>query len=150
MSTNVHRSWLPIFYVHVVCSSSNISRIFKLQKKVLRIINHASYREPSNPLFYNCNVLKVHDLYSLQLGSLMHQLNINKLPKSIHSLFMKNEEVHHYFTRQTKEFHYSYARTTFSKTTVKHEGPRLWKSIDMSLKNIARTSIFKRNIKTNY
>ena len=51
--------------------AGTINRILQLQKKALRIINNVNFCGHSNPLFYNCNTLKVTDIYSLQLGSFM-------------------------------------------------------------------------------
>ena len=125
----------------------HMNRILKLQKKVLRIINNVDFHEHSNPLFYICNTLKVNDIYSLQLGSFMHQLKTQRLPKSICSMFTRNYDIHHYFTRQCHEFHRSYARITTSKATVKHEGPKLWNSVNSHLKTISSLSLFKQKYK---
>jgi hypothetical protein len=43
-----------------------------LQKKAIQIINHAQYNEHSMPLFKS-GILKVLDLYNLQLGVLMYK-----------------------------------------------------------------------------
>ena len=128
--------------------AGTINRILQLQKKALRIINNVNFCEHSNPLFYNCNTLKVTDVYSLQLGSFMYQLNNLKLPQSICSMFLRNEEFHYYFTRQSDEFHRSFARTKLAKSSVKHAGPKLWSFIDFSLKCAYCLSAFKHKYKS--
>ena len=129
------------------CGIGLINRIHRLQKKALRMINSTSFREHSSPLFYHCKTLKVGDIYKSQLGTLMHQLHNNNLPNFINSMFIRNDQIHHHFTRQCSEFHRSYSRTKLSSKTVKHEGPKLWNTLDSSLKNTANLSLFKRKFK---
>ena len=112
-----------------------INRLLILQKKAFRIINQTDYLAHCDPLFYKHNSLKIGDIYLLQLGIFMFRLNSDSLPRSICSLFTKNEDVHSHFTRHCKEFHQLFARTTLSYRTFKHEGPRLWYSLDSILKN---------------
>ena len=130
------------------CGIGLVNRIHRLQKKALRIINSTSFREHSSPLFYHCKTLKVGDIYKSQLGTLMHQLHNNNLPNLINSMFIWNDQIHHHFTRQCSEFHRSYSRTKLLSKTVKHEGPKLWSTLDPSLKNTANLSLFKRKFKT--
>ena len=44
-------------------------------------------------------------------------------------------------------YHKFHSRTTTSKATVKHEGPRLWNSLNSNLQNICSLSLFKRKHK---
>ena len=53
-----------------------------------------------------------------------------------------------HFTRQSTAFHQPYARTTLTEKSVKHEGPKLWNSLDTSLKKIQSLFLFKRKLIT--
>ena len=130
------------------CGIGLVNRIHRLQKKALRIIDSPSLREHSSPLFYHCKTLKVDDIYKSQLGTLMHQLYNNNLPNFIKSMFIRNDQIHSHFTRQCSEFHRSYSCTKLSSKTIKHEGPKLWSTLDSSLKKTANLSLFKRKLKT--
>ena len=126
---------------------AQINRLLILQKKAFRIINYTDYLAHCDPLFYKHNSLKISDIYLLQLGIFMYKLNSNNLPQSICSLFTKNINIHDHFTRQCNEFHQSFARTTLSYRTIKHEGPRLWYSLDSNLKSTSTLIFFKRKFK---
>ena len=54
------------------CGVGQTNRILRLQKKVIRIINSGAYLEHSSPLFYTCKAPRFDDIYSLNLGTLMH------------------------------------------------------------------------------
>lgn len=64
----------------------------------------------------------------------MFKLINNILPNSICSLFTNKSCVYSNFTRHCKEFHQSFARTKLSHRTVRHEGPRVWFSLDSIIK----------------
>ena len=80
----------------------------------------------------------------------MHQLHNNLLPKSIRTVFIRNDEVHDHFTRQCAKFHQSFARTTITQNTVRHEGSELWNSLEVSIKSIWNIRLFKRNLRLDY
>ena len=54
-------------------------RINLLQKRVIRIINREAYDAPSDPIFKDLNILKLHDIYLLQLGIFMYKYQNNLL-----------------------------------------------------------------------
>ena len=52
------------------CGNNQLNRIWLLQKKAMRIIGHSNIRAHTNELFHAKNVLKIHDLFSYNLGTL--------------------------------------------------------------------------------
>ena len=74
----------------------NLDRILKAQKWAIRLITNSHYRRHTEPLFLKCNVLNVHDIFKLNLGT----LNITLI--SFHQffdVFTKHVKTHHYQTR---------------------------------------------------
>ena len=59
---------------------TNINRISKMQKRVLRIITHSHYIAHTEPLFKNLNLLKVEDMFFLKIKKYLHILVHNELP----------------------------------------------------------------------
>ena len=89
-----------------------LNRILILQKRSLRIIEHAEHRALTDPLFYSRKILKVKDIYSLQLGIFMYQYHNNELPNSFRSMFTTNKQIYSYNTRQCNKIHIPYLRTS--------------------------------------
>ena len=56
---------------------TNINRISKMQKRVIRIITHSHYIAHSEPLFKNLKLLKVEDIFCLKF---LHKLAQYELP----------------------------------------------------------------------
>ena len=61
-------------------------RIFKLQKKVLRVISLNKYNAHTGPIFKNLNILKLKDIFVLNQLTLYHKLVNNKVPEYLNSL----------------------------------------------------------------
>ena len=55
------------------CTSSNINRLLRLQKRALRIINSTEFNAHTDPLFFKHRTLKIKDIYHHQLGCLYLQ-----------------------------------------------------------------------------
>ena len=76
-------------------------RINLLQKRVIRIINREAYDAPTDPIFKDLNILKLNDIYLLQLGIFMYKYQNNLLPNS----FLRTDQVHNYNTRASRLFY---------------------------------------------
>ena len=63
-------------------NSNSIHKLLRVQKRAIRVINNKKYRHHTDPLFKRNNIVKVSDLYQLQVFSFMHDLVNNKLPGS--------------------------------------------------------------------
>ena len=128
-----------------VSSLANVNRLFRLQKRALRIINCTDYNAHTGPLFFKNKILKIKDIYLHQLGSFMYQSAHGSLPFSLNSLFTRNLDFHTYNTRQAKHLHLPPIRTSLAKKSIKFEGPTLWNALPKHLKSAMNLSVFKRN-----
>ena len=50
-----------------------LSPIFIKQKRAIRIINNAGYIDHTNPLFKNSKIVKLHDVYKLEVRKFVYQ-----------------------------------------------------------------------------
>jgi hypothetical protein len=91
-------------------------RIFKLQKKVVRIICVSKYNAHSDPLFKSLNLLKVSDILRLQLLKFYYKYKNGNLPYYlVHLPFPTQADIHDHLTRgqyqlRTVKPHHEYAR----------------------------------------
>ena len=127
---------------------TQIHRLFVVQKRVIRIICKANYRAHTNLLYYENGILKLEDLYSMQLGTLMFSIHSGDLPPALAQIFRRNNQIHSYNTRQASALHLPYARTTFTLNTLMSTGPRFWNSLDTTITNASSISVFKRRLKS--
>ena len=125
-----------------------LRKLVVLQKKCIRNICKAPYNSESTPLFKKLFLPKLIDIYQLQLGKLMY-LHTNKIiPSPLLNLFVTNEEVHQYNTRHRHDPHVmTRGSSRFSRTFV-HEGPKLWLTLPINIKETISVKSFIKNLKT--
>ena len=126
-------------------NSVHISKLFKLQKRAVRIIDRKSYKYHTDPLFKSLNILKLPDLYNLQILLFMHDLLHNILPKSFQNFATLNVHLLARTTRQSNSFHTPLPRTKFSLKQPNHVFPRIWNNFNQTLSlNETRASLKKQ------
>ena len=104
---------------------------------IVRTITGSRKFDYVTPLFKQLKLLKLHDIYQLELGKFMSQLNWNKLAIIIQSLFTKIEDLHKYNTRQAKTTKLFLLRLfkQIAKTQLSFRGPQHWLLIPSDIKN---------------
>ena len=80
-------------------NNTNVDRVFKLQKRCLRLITFSDFHAPSSELFSILNVLKIYDVIKLQNISLVHDILKNNCPPRVSSIFNLSYYQHDYETR---------------------------------------------------
>lgn len=71
---------------------STLQMICTIQKRAIRTINNAGYREYTNQLFIKSNTLKFMDLVKLKTPQLMYKARNNLLPKIPGECSQKDKE----------------------------------------------------------
>lgn len=141
-----------IFYGNVVWANAyqtHLEKIYKLQKKLVRIITFKEYNHSSNPSFDNLKILNVYQVNYYTIAILMKKFSNNQLPISSKNIFRTNEEVHNHNTRSNKKLHKPCVKTNLRKLSISFKGVDVYNSLPSDLKNIQYISTFKRKLK-NY
>lgn len=115
--------YYSIFYSHILygcivwsfTSKSNLDSIFKLQKKMIRIITFSDYFAHTNPLFVQLNLLKTDDIFKAELLKFMYDLSSERLPAVFNDFFNKNKNLHSYETRGRSNDHFHIPSVQSSK-----------------------------------
>ena len=124
-----------------------LNKLIKLQKRAMRTVSNSHYRSHTSPIFAKCNVLRVTDMYALELGSFMYRNSLNKLPSSFNNYFTKRSDVHNYPTRHGNHLNLPQNKKTFSDRSVRTRGPQLWNSLENSLKTSMSVKHFRNQFK---
>ena len=100
--------------------------------RIIRIATFSSIYTPTNTMYKQLNILKISDIYHLELGKFMYQLYSDRLPAVFAQLFKKIKEIHSHNTRQTEKSTYFLLRVykTIGQQLLTFRGVKLWYSID--------------------
>ena len=97
-------------------------------KKAIRIACNVDYQHPSNVLFIELHVLKLHDLIELRTSMIMYKANTGRLPVNLQNMFhMSLERIHD--TRNCRNVRQVFARTTKKANCITVHGIKLWNTI---------------------
>ena len=97
------------------------------------------------PLHKKLNVLKLDDIYSLELGKIMHKFHSGNLPDNFNHLFTPVNQVHCHATRSATRgaSFWQMARNKYGKWSLKHPGAKIRDNIDPSVHDSSRFTFEK-------
>ena len=123
------------------CSTypTHLLPLFRIQKKVIRIITNSDFLAHTRPLFKDTKVLNLFDLNKYQIAiytyNLLHNQNI--------------EITHNYPTRTRDNLRIPIHSLTLFKHSLAYLGPKTWNSIPSQIKNLRTIHSFKKQFKNH-
>ena len=101
-------------------------RIFKLQKRVVRLITLAKFDTHSEPIFKSLNMLKVQDIFEICQMKFYHNNLDKNLPHFFNQMiFQKNNQIQRYETRINSQFHLPKIKHPFAKLCTRYSLPSI-------------------------
>ena len=121
-----------------------------LQKRAIRHIYQVNSRTSTLPLFLAREILKVQDIFKLQLTIFMYKYYNLQLPEQLLNIFTRNTDVHTHNTRHNRGPHTISRRSNVMSRSFLCKGPDLWNNLPANLKEATSINAFKRQSKTIY
>ena len=114
-----------------------LDRIFLLQKRLVRIISNADFYAHTDNLFFRAKILKIYDIYKLNIGIYMYEnRNLNLY-----------ERTHSYHTRNRNNLMPTRGRLTVTNNSISTVGPNIWNNIPEEIRNLPSRDSFKFHYK---
>ena len=112
-----------------------INKLEITQKRIIRLISGARYDQHTSPLFKKLKILKLNDLYELELIKLIHEHEYGTLPHSLQNSLPKITTIHSYNTRTNRNLYIPCKNTEISKkASVFQRGALLWNALPVDIK----------------
>jgi len=137
-------------YCNIVWSNSNdycMIRLYRLQKKAIRIISGSHYLAHTEPIFLSLKCFNVFELNNYNIAIFMFLCHKGFIPTSLSNKFHFNFEIHSYGTRQSSHFHVPLIKTSVSKNSIFFKGPILWNELPLHVRSSPTLNTFKRRYK---
>ena len=131
-----------------------IDSLFKLQKKVVRIIKSAPFKAHTDQMFNELNLLKLRQKHLHRTLMFVFSFMRNQLPDAFNNFFSRNSEVSTRITRQHGHLYIKVCRTNLYQKTCRMWGAREWNdkaaSLDRNCSYNTFKNLLKKIIKENY
>ena len=102
-----------------------------MQKKVMRAISGDGYNAHTNHTFFKYKMLKLDDIYKLNVSKFMLQYIKDELPQPLMNMFIFANHDQPYLTRHSVslKFRPQKRRTNLASNSILHNGPLIWNCI---------------------
>ena len=123
-----------------------------LQNRLIRIISRVKKSDhcANNSLYHNLNILKVKDIYHLEMAKFTTLYHNSKLPKLYNQYFKPVNSVHNYYTRNASRKNYQLysIHSNTAKKALHFGGAKIWNNLHQEWKDFSYCT-FKKTIKCN-
>ena len=116
-------------------SNSLLLPLYRKQKIIVKTILKQSYTSHSTPHFHSLQILKLEDIYKLQIGKLMHKIIKNKNTTAESLTPLTDVHTHNTRSRQKENYYLPAVRTNLGKTSFSYNGPKIWNSFPTKVRN---------------
>lgn len=148
--------YYSIFHSHLVygavvwqyTSKKNLDRIFKLQKRCLRILNFSDFTDHTNPLFISSKIMKLEDVLINETLKVFVRSETMSAPTPIIEMLQTSAPT--VLTRSATQLRVSSFNTIkYGKNSLKYAGKLLWNNFRRSLPTNFNLSLktFKKHFK---
>ena len=124
--------------------------------RAIKCLNFCSHNDKNlNQFYYHNKILKINDLFKLELGKFMYKYDKKLLPESFNPYFESIQRVHSYNTIASNE-NYFIPRVKSNKglCTLHYLGAKMWSEIPIVAKNTkfvrSFTSKYRKILLDNY
>ena len=101
---------------------------------------------PTDPLFHQLKILKVHDINVLQTAIFMFKYTKDALLQVFRNFFLYNINFHSYPTRTRNNIHLNNPKLLLARKSLRHHGPDVWNALPDHVKHLP---FLKRKMKEN-
>ena len=126
---------------------SSLHAITILQKRAIRIIHNVGYRDHTNSLFLNSNLLKFMDIIEYKTAIIMYKARNKQLPANIQVLFSDREGG--YNLRGELKLKTAFARIKVKSFCISVCGVQLWNNMNVEIMQCSNMIQFKKRYKQN-
>ena len=123
---------------------SNLNRLQILQNRAIRNISKAPRFYRLDNYYLNYRILKVHDLYDLEISKFIHGHYNEKLPSCFNTFF---QLANNRSTRNTanKAYYVPYYRSTRGQRSIRFYGPKIWNKLPVSFHDLNKNNFKKEH-----
>ena len=122
--------------------------LFKLQKRVVRIMKSLPHRAHTEPIFSDLKLLNIYELYKQNIILFMFKYICGCLPKLFDNYYIRNVDIHSHVTRQQNKLYTHKCKTSAAQQAIMCYGVILWNAFSSKACFDVSFTCCKRALKT--
>ena len=142
----------PYFlYCNVIWAAnypSNLDKLSKIQKKLVRIISNSEFNAHTYPIFVNLKILRFDQINRYASALFIFKILNNFMLLILQNFFQFTSDIHRYSTRQSSNLYVPRSRTNLCNFSIKYHGALVWNSIPQNIRCSPSLYVFKSKLKT--
>ena len=103
-----------------------VNKIVTKQKNAIGIMGRTQHNAHTSPLFKQMYIIKLHDLYQLQIVKYMYNCSKQSLPFPLTHIITFNETIHTYSEIDILNPHITQRRISIVSKCLRHKDPEIW------------------------
>ena len=119
-----------------------------LQKRACRAINKLSFRDHTISYFYNMSILKLNDLFVLQVASFMYGHLKSNGGNPLSEILITHADSHSYGTRGINQLVAPRYRRKMSQNCIHFVGVKIWNDLPLDVRVSKSTYSFRKRLKS--
>ena len=124
-----------------------LTKLQRLQNKILRIIFNCKQFNSVTPLFHKLETLKMRDLYHVEISKLMYLHSKKSRPHCFLDLFIPTSTIHSRAARsQSQNLYPPKYSTSRCQRSITFQGVKIWNAVPTDIRNLSFNK-FKTTIK---
>ena len=126
-----------------------LKKLVTLQNKAVKIVGNGIWNDRATPYYAKLKILKLQDLVKLETAAFVYNYKSGQLPSTFRNYFTALNNIHVKTTRATSlhNFFVPFFKTLKLQRSIKYQGPKIWNSLDLEIKNSKSLKAFKSRLK---
>ena len=131
---------------------SYIEPLFKLQKRAVRAISHQSFLGHALPISRHLKLLRIADIFKLQLLSFVYGAINKSAPDCFHGFFSRNSSIHHKTRLSSRGdlFLVKIDTLQYGLKSIRYLEAKLWDELSLTIRLSSSEFIFKKHQKAHF
>ena len=118
-----------------------------MQKRVVRLITFSDYNAPTTSIFQAVSILPLHKIVYDIIGIMIYKYANGLLPQVMNDLYITNNEIHSYGTRQQHLLHINKSTINVYSKSFANISARIWNVLQSKMNVHVSISNFKIKLK---
>ena len=149
----LYNSFIYPYFIYCIevwgkAADTHLSSLFKIQKKIVRILKSAPYLAETKPIFKELKLLPLNGVYRQRLNLFMFKFIKGMLPNMFNDLFIRNSDLKRRSTRQDYQLKIPLCKTALFQKTVRYQGVKEWNFMFAEIDHFCSVHSYKKRLKS--